>query len=127
MLASAEIIRCVDELTKVAEMRADLPSLVKLQRATSEGQGVLVAQCLRAYEEHRAQPDRALSAVYEWARGKAPVLYPPVLHSDGDLPGAFARGKAAIAKSKAADLYADCFLVFAEFVAAWNRRQMRVA
>lgn len=128
LLASAEVIRCADELAKVLEMRTDLPSLVKLQKAEAgRGQGELVVQCLRAYQAHRAQPEKALAAVYEWARTKAPVLYPPVLHTEGDLPGAFARGKAAIAKSKAADLYADCFLVFAEFVAVWNRKQMRVA
>ncbi len=129
MLASVEVIRCADELALISETRADLPSLVRLQRATSERQGVLVVQCLRAYEEHKRgtglAQERALAAVYEWARGHAPALYPTALHTEQDLPGAFARGKAAIARSKAADLYADCFLVLAEFVAAWNRRQIR--
>lgn len=128
LLENAEVIRCVDDLAKIADTRVDLPSLAKLQRVvTDRTQGELVVQVLRAYQPHQANPERALAAVYEWARGRAPALYPPALHTEDDLPGAFARGKAAIAKSKAADLYGDCFLVFAEFVAAWNRRQMRVA
>ncbi len=125
-MGEAPVLRCLSDLARLAGTRADLPELTKLQAAVKgRCQGELVVQGLRAYEEHRRSPERALAAVYEWARGHAPKLYPPVLHTEADLPTAFARGKAPQPRGKAADLYADCFLVLAEFVTDWNRRQMR--
>lgn len=76
------------------------PRLAKL--AGSKPAGRLVIECLRAYA------DGGLPSVYTWAE------YPLAKSSPA-------------AKSKAAELYADCWLVFAEFVASWNRRQIRVA
>lgn len=123
---SASVARCLEDLARLADTRADLPSLSKLQAAVKErSQGELVVQCLRAYEERLRDPERALAAVYEWARGHAPKLYPPVLHSEADLTTAFASGKAQKARGKASDLYGDCFMVLSEFVTAWNRQQIK--
>lgn len=88
------------------EVNAIAPKGTQLAKATvKRPAGPFVIGCLRAYAE------AGLPAVYEWAE------YPLIANPDG----------AAEAKRLAAELYADCYLVFAEFVAAWNRSQMRVA
>lgn len=131
LLRDIGVIRCVDALARVQHDRImkNKPSLTKLQRLVADRcEGELVVQCLRAYEARRLHsPEAALAAVYQWAHAHAPDSYPAVLHSETDLPQAFRLGKASRARQKAADLYADCYLVLAEFVAAWNRRQIRAA
>ncbi len=106
LLAEAEVIRCADALSAATFVVSpdSIPTLTRLQRAVpTSTQGILVTQCLRAYEEHRANHGRAIEAVRLWSVRLAP----------------------RVRSLDAADLYADCFLVFAEFVAAWNRRQIR--
>jgi hypothetical protein len=117
-------IRCLDALA-ASRVRPDLLNLEQLQRITGERiGGRLVVQCLRAFEEWRNESqERALVAVYMWANGKTPVRFPIPKHQEVDLAQAFRAGKTPRAKSMAADLYADCYLVLAEWIPAWNLRQ----
>ncbi len=122
-LEAAPLIRCLDALSGVKIRK--MPSLSKMVYGSTASAGELVVQCLRAYQEHQRSVPRALSAVYAWAWLKAPKLFPTILHTEKDLETAFARGKAQLAYYKAADLYADCYLVLAEHVLEWNRNQIR--
>lgn len=131
--ANGEVARCAIDFEQSKETRPLsvrkwlLPALTKLQRVVpDEEQTALVMQCLRVYHARRAEPDVALAEVYAWARCKAPSLYPTTLRAKGESLGVAER-KLVAAKCKAAELYADCFLVFAEFVAAWSTRQIGVA
>jgi len=75
------------------------PALARLKGHS----GALVAGCLRAFAED------GLTGVYLWAE------YPPITSP----------AMQAVAAQAASELYADCFLLCAEFIAAWNRKQIR--
>ncbi|MBX3218904.1 MAG: hypothetical protein KF795_00210 [Labilithrix sp.] len=122
-------IRCLDALAglrhdRVMKNKAGLARLQKLvPDATS---GALVILCLRAFAEwHLQSKERALAAVYTWASSLAPDAYPIPKHRESDLAQAFRAGKAVRARARAAELYGDCYLVLADWITAWNRRQIR--
>lgn len=134
MLRDIGAIRCLDALASLqhAHVLKDRPALAKMHKAVpSRAQGELVIQCLRAHSEYRRggkpDQDRALAAVYVWAHSRASDMFPLTAHDCEDLASAFKSGKAVRARQKAAELYADCYLVLAEFVVAWNRKQIKVA
>ncbi len=118
------VYRCVDMLATVkhAHVLKDRPSLAKLQKHVPDrGQGELVIQCLRVYEEWRLRSDeKALAAVYSWAQSHAPLAYPVALHEEETLAQAFRTGAAKRARQRASELYADCYLVLASWVTYWN-------
>ncbi len=127
MLDNISVSKCVDGLASVSVARVlkDRPALAKLQKGCpGRGQGELVIQCLRVYEEWRLHsPEKALASVYVWAQGLAPLLYPVVQHEEETLSQAFRVGAAVKARGRAAELYADAFLVLAEWVVVWNQRR----
>lgn len=134
MLEDAELVRAADDLvmlqaSALAAYGVDSPGLLKLAKA--QRLGTVVSKCLRAFEEFRADPNRALAAVYATARSISPGQYPLVMHSTapGDSPPslaqAFASGRAAQAKSTAAELYADCLVVLSCFVSERNRKKVK--
>ncbi len=97
---SAYALRCIEALESSNTASKKIhPALAKLKGLS----GVLVVGCLRAYAEG------GLPEVYAWAG--YPAVTSPAAQAD--------------AQRLAAELYADCFLVCAEFVADWNRRQIR--
>lgn len=129
-------IRCLDALC--AQRNANglkvRKGLARLHRAvvakdSDRTQGELTVQCLRAYEEFRLRSaEQGLAAVYRWANRLAPEQFSVVLHTESDLAQAFRTGQAKNARTQAAELYADCYLVLAEWIVSWNRGQMvRVA
>ena len=122
-------IRCLDALStqRNAHVLKDRPALAKLHKRVPERtQGELVVLCLRAYEEWRlTSKERALAAVHAWAHALVPDAFPVPDHGEDDLAQAFRAGKAARARQRAAELYADCYLVLAEWVTAWNRKQIK--
>jgi hypothetical protein len=125
LVSDVPVLRCVDALARVknAHVLRDRPSLVRLQKQVpTRGQGELVVQCLRAYEENRGDrsPEKALAAVYLWAHSRAPEAFPSVSHDEEDLAQAFRSGKAPKARQRASDLYGDCYLVLGAFVTWWN-------
>ncbi len=149
MLENISVSKCVDALgqVRVARVLKERPALAKLQKACPDrGQGELVVMCLRAYGEYaglaygtmadkdqipkqetgeppRRSEHRALAAVYDWAARCAPKLFPPPEHEEASLGEAFRFGQAKAARAKAAELYADAFLVVAEWVVVWNQRR----
>ncbi len=128
ILSNISVSKCVDALAqvKMARILKDRPALAKLQKSVpSRGQGELVIQVLRVYEEWRlASPERALAQVYCWAQSLAPLVYPVALPKEYDtLAQAFREGAARGARTKASELYGDAFLVIAEWVAQWNMRR----
>lgn len=134
MLEDAELTRAADDLdglqgSALVTYGVDslgLRNLAKVQRL-----GTVVSKVLRSFEEFRADPNRALAAVYSTARGIAPSLYPLTMYSmvPGESPPslaqAFASGRAAKAKSAAAELYADCLVVLSCFVSERNRKKVK--
>jgi hypothetical protein len=60
-----------------------------------------------------------------WASSLAPETYPIPKHRESDLAQAFRAGKALRARARAAELYGDCYLALADWVTAWNRRQIQ--
>ena len=129
MLREIATIRCLDALSTYqhAHVLKDRPALAKLhKRVPTRTQGELVLLCLRAYEEWRlTSKERALAAVHAWAQVLAPDAFRVPDHGEDDLAQAFRVGKAARSRQRAAELYADCYLVLAEWIASWNRRQIR--
>lgn len=145
MLDNISVSKCVDGLTQTTRTLKDRPALAKLQKACPRfGQGELVVGCLRAYGEYASLPfvqkadaateknwgepprrseHRALAAVYEWASARAPSTYGNIEHEEESLTMAFRSGQAMAARSRAAELYADAFLVLDEFVKQWNQRK----
>lgn len=110
--AELETLDAADELFKLDDPRPELKGLAKLWNASAAGsRGELVAQCLAAYEEG-AGGDPGLDAVYDWMRVRASRTYPPVILG----------AKVEDARRVAVEVYGDCFLILAEFVASWNRR-----
>ena len=131
MLENISVSKCVDALGQLRSSRIakDRPALAKLQKACpGRGQGELVVGCLRAYEEWRLKSgERALAAVYHWAGTMAPLTYPVALPEEHeDLAQAFRSGAAKRARTSASEIYGDCYLVLAEFVAHWNMRRSGV-
>ena len=131
ILENISVAKCLDALAQVqqAHILKDRPALAKLHKLVPERtQGELVVQCLRAYEEWRLKSEeRALAAVYAWAGTHAPLAFPPVSHEEDTLTQAFRVGAAKRARQKASELYADCYLVIAEWVVQWNMRRMAPA
>jgi hypothetical protein len=124
------VFRCLDTLACTENVRGlkGLPTLVRLSKAVRHRtKGELVIQCLRAHAMWATQSkERALAEVYVWAHGHAPDLFPAVNHKESSLWQAFRVGSANKARQRASNVYADCYLVMADWVAAWNRRQIRL-
>jgi hypothetical protein len=122
-------IRCLDALARLRHDRVmkNKAGLARLQKLVPDAtSGTLVIQCLRAFAEwHLLSKERALAAVYTWASSLAPDAYPIPKHREADLAQAFRVGKAVRARARAAELYGDSYLVLADFITAWNRRQIR--
>lgn len=127
-IKEAAVIRCLDGLSMV-EKAYFLRDLGALDRFTKEvpcrGQGELIILTLRAYQEWATQSEeRALVSVYNMMRRLAPHVYGVVLHDEVDLAQAFREGKAKAARRKAAELYADCYLVLNKWVQKWNIQRL---
>lgn len=123
MLRDAGVIRCLDAFACVERFKG-AENLKRVQRAVKAPQGAIATQCLRVYEPWRLlSQERALAAVYAWASVLLPDMFPPVKHDD--LAQGFREGKSTKARTKAADLYADCYLALAEHVVLWNRKQIK--
>ena len=121
-------IRCLDALARLRHDRVmkNKRGLARLQQLVPDStSGTLVIQCLRAFAEwHLQSKERALAAVYMWASTLAPHAYPIPKHRESDLAQAFRVGKAVRARARAAELYGDCYLALADWITAWNRRQL---
>lgn len=130
MLRDLGPLRCLDALARVvhAHVLKDRPALARLHKhVPGRTQGELVIGCMRAYEQWALHSEeRALAAVYLWASSLAPEAYPARVDADEELAQAFRERKAQRARRRASDLYGDCYLVFAAWVAAWNRKQIRL-
>lgn len=129
MLGSCAALRCLAELAAVKNSstlkrdnsrRSALLSLAA--HAPERGQGELVVQCLRAYEEWRSvSKERALAAVFAWSKRVCGQSH----KDENELAQEFREGKAIAARKKASDLYADAFLLLGRWVHYWNRRCLR--
>lgn len=109
---SEHAMRCSRELVEdpTGATRA-LPSLWVLRRRAKLDMtmGDIVCQCLRAYSAD------GLLGIYCWAKTHAPSLYPTARKDNRDE-----------VRQSAIELYSDCYLVIADWVSSWNRRQMKV-
>ncbi len=131
MLENISVTKCVDGLAqvRVARILKDRPALARLQKACPDrGQGELAIGCLRSYEEWRLKSgEKALASVYTWAGTLAPLLFPVALPEEHEsLAQAFREGAAKKARGKASELYADSYLVLADWVMSWNMRRSGV-
>ncbi len=150
------LLKCVDGLAQVRVSRVlkDREALSKLQRQIPErGQGELVVQILRVYQEFSTWPfgqksetkdeakiekdigaaarrseSYALAALYEWASSRAPLAYPVAsdLEEGEALADGFRFGRAKKCRQRASELYADAFLVLADWVTNWNLRRQGI-
>lgn len=106
----AEMIRCGEALKALSKAPKHLSNLrILCARIPTSTPGILVFSILKtylAYATGPCRPDHAkgIDAVVEWLSKVAPGL--KCIEAD--------------------DLYQEAYLVFAEHVADWNRRQMKV-
>ena len=99
-----QVLRCLRALRLAGCLasKAECPHLFEAVSRYDDTSGEFVICCIHDFEKG------GLGAVHRRAEWPAPRTH----------------GEAEAVRRRAASLYADCLLVLAEFVAAWNRGQI---
>lgn len=124
MLATAALLRCLDDFKGRADFGPEYKALQKVQLKSSPklDQGYIALGALRAYHEWSSQSqERGLVEVYHFVEKCAPGYAPPPPKDEPDVLQAFRTNKAKRARSKAAEVYADALLALQQHVRKWNR------
>lgn len=118
-------LRCLDGLREMKMLagklslktRSAMFGLSRLLPGASQGE--LVVRCLSAYHEWLLfSKERALAEVFAWSKAIAGASVDAFT-----LAQNFREGEAPAARSKAASLYADAYLVLDEWIRLWNKNR----
>jgi hypothetical protein len=134
-LSNAEVMRCMDSLllngpTIDGKWGKVYPALSRLRSLSSlDGQylsmGYVVVQVLRLYQEYGVrEPVRGLVRVYRWMSTLSQKAYPMVDGAEDEAIASFMgqdTREVKLARSLAAEVYADAYLAASNFVSQWNQ------
>lgn len=130
----ARVLGCVDGLARYRRITFTMcPSIERFGHSHPVGQGSIVVNVLRSFEEWRTQsPQRGLAAVYSWLckcprrEGDTSAAWQLPIHDEDSLAQAFRTGKAKVCHRRSEEIVADATIVLGAWVELWNRRAARV-